>query len=132
MACIPVLVLALALDLEAGAPIERGWRSLLVAFALIALSALAADLARARPKARRTHAALWILGCAGLPLFAALLRFGPRLASPVPAWGERLASASPLEWAWASVEGAPSPWAALAAMLLLAALCAALARESPA
>ena len=130
MVSLPVLVLALALDLEAGVEIEPGLRCLLAALGMIWLSALAADLAKARPSARRAHAALWILGCLGLPLLAATLRWGPRVAGPIPPWSEHVARASPLDWAWSSVEGGPSPWAALAAMIALCALCAGLARET--
>jgi hypothetical protein len=129
MVCLPVLALAMALDLEAGAPAALAAKTSVVLLVMIGLSALAADIARSKPAARRVHAALWIGGCAGLPLLAASLRSGPQMEKPLPEWLERLAGASPLDWAWHAAHATPAPWAALIAALALAGLSAALARE---
>lgn len=130
MVCLPVLVLAVALDLEAGVAWPRALQTLLPAWSLVGLSALAADVARARTLARHVHAVCWTLVCVLLPMLVESLQWGPRVAGRVPGWIETLARTSPLDWAWASVQGAPAPWPALSATLGLLVLCGGLARES--
>ncbi len=111
MACVPVLALALALDVERGSSWPRCAKAIAWALAFIALSALAAELARARLVSSRVHAALWIALVPGLPLLQAALSFGSHSAdSLAPEWSRSAAQCSPLHWALAAVDGSPSPY----------------------
>lgn len=122
MACLPVLALALALDIANGGSQPRVVRLALWCLAFIALSALAADLARAGRSASRLHASLWIAGVLGLPLLQVAFSFGARSGdASAPTWLQLAAQCSPLQWALATLERSPPPHAAL---LLLIALCA--------
>lgn len=128
MACVPVLALALALDVERGSPWPRSASAIAWALGFIALSALAAEMARPRRVSSQLHAALWIALVPGLPLLQAALSFGARSGdSLAPAWSRSAAQSSPLYWALAAVDGSPSPFGPV---ILLIALCLAAAFTS--
>ncbi len=125
MACVPVLALALALDLERGSAWPRCASAIAWALAFIALSALAAELSRSRRASSRLHATLWMALVLGLPLLHAALSFGARSGdSLAPAWSKSAAQCSPLHWALAAVDGSPSPFGP---GILLISLCLAAA-----
>ncbi len=125
MAFLPVLTLATVLDLANGLAFHLKAVNAVLALLFVALSALAADLARRRLRSQRVHAALWFACILGAPLFAAAFSWGARpAASQPPAWASIAANFSPLQWAFGSMSASQLPFAAPAAFATLVAMCA--------
>ncbi|HTF87992.1 MAG TPA: hypothetical protein VK843_06250 [Planctomycetota bacterium] len=125
MVALPVLVLGFALDQASGSAGPHPEVHGLAVLGFVALAALAADLARRRPRAHAVHAALWFACVAGVPLFAAALGWGAReVGSLAPAWTRSVASFSPLQWSMDSLLGRAPPSAVFAALAGSVALCA--------
>jgi hypothetical protein len=125
MACVPALTLAAALDQQSGGETLHVALTAAWSLLLVALSALAAELAQRHARSQVLHATLWLVAIVGAPLFAAALGWGARAAdATAPAWTVRAASFSPLQWSLSSIDSGAQPFAALALAALLCAIAA--------
>jgi hypothetical protein len=125
MASLPVLVAAGALDVASGAALRPTILFGVWALVFVALSGLAAELARRSTRARRIHATLWLASFVAAPMFVAAFEFGARSAtSHAPELAKTLATTSPLAWSLRSADVAASPYVPFAALVALCALAA--------
>lgn len=125
MASLPVLATAGALDVRSGASLPRVVQVGLWALLFVALTNLAAELARRRTRVRLAHATFTLGVFLGVPMFVAAFGFGARASDlRAPAFAQCVADASPWLWSLRCADAATAPYAAALAVVVLCALTA--------